>query len=839
MDPSDPSRVAAQVLSELIGDKSLDRFRTEYEKLHRALKKSHESEKRLIKKCRELNAEIVSNAAKVQTALKLSQEDQNTIGSLKREIEKAWKMVDASHEKEARAKETIQQLKTEIQNLSRLVEQGAGLSMGQENAVNELLKAKEELTLERDEQMAKIAEMRSQISETLEKMRQMDEQKVLADREMQTLKELVTTKRAEAEREARRKDRLEKEMKDVKHLTETRGQELRVKTETLKKLSDRLELLENQVKSQRSHTDMNQKAVEAARARHAKVTQEIEEQTVQVNALRSENQKQRDELRRRELESDQCLQDIQKKTKDRDAVLKQSKQLEDGKGELMRQADMLKAAISSAEREISREHAEHDKDKKAIVELEKDREMLTAALTAVDGETSQQVDLVKLNEQLRKELETDIAGHKLQSLKQRKTIYHLEKEREKFGDEVSDVHTKVTKVLEEIKLRDMTLQDVQKEIVDADAKLKDHQRLYESVRADRNLYSKNLIEAQDEIAEMKRKFKIMNHQIEQLKEEIQAKESAYVKEHFEHQKVEKEREVLKAELDRVKKTISQTDHDIANFKKEVNKLSHIINEADADRHRQQQDYDQIVAERDVLGTQLIRKNDELALICEKLKIQQATLTKGMRSLVRFDEDSRLLRIARSNMVREVRREKLAEAEGKPCGGDRSRAIPPGQMQVAKRQSSSIDQMQENVYALQRELLTERTKVKALSEELENPNNPHRWRRLEGVDPSPYEMVQKIQALQKRLIVKTEEVRPPRYHTAVWCAHSLPPLVRRWWRRTCSCRRRRRCSTSSRASSPGSPGPTWRSSSLSTTKACARRRDHSRPWPLSSTCVRRK
>lgn len=38
-----------------MGDKSLERFRSEYEKLHRALKKSHESEKRLIKKCRELN----------------------------------------------------------------------------------------------------------------------------------------------------------------------------------------------------------------------------------------------------------------------------------------------------------------------------------------------------------------------------------------------------------------------------------------------------------------------------------------------------------------------------------------------------------------------------------------------------------------------------------------------------------------------------------------------------------------------------------------------------------------------------------------------------------------
>ena len=64
-----------EVLQELVGDKSLERFRAEYEKLHRALKKSHEQEKRLIKRCRELNAEIVNNAAKVQTALKLSQEE--------------------------------------------------------------------------------------------------------------------------------------------------------------------------------------------------------------------------------------------------------------------------------------------------------------------------------------------------------------------------------------------------------------------------------------------------------------------------------------------------------------------------------------------------------------------------------------------------------------------------------------------------------------------------------------------------------------------------------------------------------------------------------------------
>ena len=49
------------------------------------------------------------------------------------------------------------------------------------------------------------------------------------------------------------------------------------------------------------------------------------------------------------------------------------------------------------------------------------------------------------------------------------------------------------------------------------------QTLYEAVCADRNVCSKNLIEARDEITEMKRKLKIMSHQIDQLKEEIAAK----------------------------------------------------------------------------------------------------------------------------------------------------------------------------------------------------------------------------------------------------------------------------------------------------------------------------
>ena len=68
-------------------------------------------------------------------------------------------------------------------------------------------------------------------------------------------------------------------------------------------------------------------------------------------------------------------------------------------------------------------------------------------------------------------------------------------------------------MVEDVKLKQNMISELKKETIENEGKLKQQQNLYEAVRADRNLYSKNLIEAQDEVAELKRKFKIAEHQI--------------------------------------------------------------------------------------------------------------------------------------------------------------------------------------------------------------------------------------------------------------------------------------------------------------------------------------
>merc|ERR1711959_569124 len=163
---------------------------------------------------------------------------------------------------------------------------------------------------------------------------------------------------------------------------------------------------------------------------------------------------------------------------------------------------------------------------------------------------------------------------------------------------------------------------------------------------------------------------------------------------------------------------------------EVQKLEAIIEKGEREMERQRKELDEVINERDILGTQLIRRNDELALLYEKIKIQQSTLQKGEIQYKERLEEIRTLRIKIAALKRELH--------------------------IAKQQVVNIDDLKKEVYQLQRELLQERTKVKALSEELENPMNVHRWRKLEGQDPASYEMIQKVKTLQRRLIAKTEE-----------------------------------------------------------------------------------
>ncbi len=152
--------------------------------------------------------------------------------------------------------------------------------------------------------------------------------------------------------------------------------------------------------------------------------------------------------------------------------------------------------------------------------------------------------------------------------------------------------------------------------------------MYEAVRSDRNLYSKNLIEAQDEVSELKRKFGIASLQINQLKDEIESKDTALTSSQHELGVARKESDKNKDEMNAEKTKNESLNAIVQNLKSELTRNTLIIRELNNDYEIKKKEIAKVINQRDVLGTQLIRRNDELALLYEKIKILQTNMSKG-------------------------------------------------------------------------------------------------------------------------------------------------------------------------------------------------------------------
>ncbi|KAG7315832.1 hypothetical protein KOW79_020698 [Hemibagrus wyckioides] len=676
------------VLDELVehGEewKHMEKFKLKYEKVITALKKSHENEKRLMTRCQALNAEISSSSVQVETALKLSHEDQATIRSLKKEIEKAWEMVDEASEKEKETKETMWNLREQINTLTEIVAERARTA--EEETRDSLLKIKEQLTAERDKLLSELVTLRESYETTRTKRYEAEEANMKAKKAISQLQQEVKVHQKECKKETRQKQKLEKDLKELYTDVEAQKEEIEMLNAQCQRGNDEQQRLEQQLHEQKILTEKVSKELEQLQVRNTGLQQEKDQNLLRLEQLTDENSQQAIKLKLEREKVNQMKQEIAKIVKIREATQKKLRLMEDQKLE-----NMIKA-------------------------------------TKV---TEQQTHLVKVKEQAKKKLDQDILNYRDEAEKQRKTILQLEKEQDRYIKEAKDLKKKVLSHMEELKVKTMKISKYKKKVAELETNLKQQNNLYDEVRVERHKYRKNLQDAQHEIMDMKDKMNSMSEETGQLTEEIKRKEAALVKEQLEFQRIEKEQEALKAELQKMKQQAQETKEYMDNQKVEVKRLLKVVADADAETALLKKELDQVISERDNLGTQLVRRNDELSVLDEKIKIQQSILKKGEIQYNQRVEDMRVLKLEIINLRREKR--------------------------VLNKTASNVEKLKQEVSYTQKELLKEQARCQSLQEELENPMNVHRWRRLEASDPDTFELIRRIHCLQWDLISKRKEV----------------------------------------------------------------------------------
>ena len=273
--------------------------------------------------------------------------------------------------------------------------------------------------------------------------------------------------------------------------------------------------------------------------------------------------------------------------------------------------------------------------------------------------------------------------------------------------------------------------DLSKKFSETNSRLKEFSALYDVVKNERNKYV-NLIQASSQaLAEMKEKIKILQNEVEILKNESLAKDRALQRERLAHQTAQLARDQLRLDTNRNMAVYRKKQESVEQQIVEIDKLNSIINGMEKEMLHLKKRYELAVESRNYTGVQLIDRNDELCILYEKANVQEQTLKQGEIALTAKEEGLRGLRL----QVAELQR----------------------QIEVTRKHIPNMPEYAAKIVQLQKDLKEEHEVVDALCKNLEDPSNLGRWRELGGDDPDAEQLAAKIQVLEERLNEKKEQL----------------------------------------------------------------------------------
>lgn len=540
----------------------------------------------------------------------------------------------------------------------------------------------------------------------------------------------------EKQRELRKKEKLERDLKQAKdendnHVLETTN--LRANVETLR--AD-LAKQTQQFRENKLLFDKFVKDNSSQQESYRKLQNEMAVQEANYTRLASDLQFKNSELRIKDEELNAMRQDITKLKWTNTKFTQKVKTLEDQKNLSTRQLEIQKNEIASLDKEFSECRDELENMRKEM------NEYLRMKDTVIKGGASQIRDKRSKNKFFTKEDENffkmkldallmDMKFLRIDNSNLRKHIRLLQRVKmEKIKCvEKADMLTK--KIKENNMAYNLTYADMERKNHDMKGQIKEINTKLESIRVERNTIAKNSIEARAEMAEMKTQMSLVTHQVDQLREQNSYKDAALLKERHENQQLVKNIDNYKDINMKLRKNIKKQEIIIKHKEKDVVKLMDEIEGNEQKKVSILKERQRVIAEKNIIGSQLIRRNDEIALLYEKIKLLEDSLNRGQVVYNRRLEDIRILKME----IKKLRCTNLYMAKG----------------------LETMEEQRREIFRIQQENLLVRTRCKVLEDELENPLNIHRWRKLKGSDPSLYEMMMKMQWLQKRLIKKTELV----------------------------------------------------------------------------------
>jgi hypothetical protein len=709
----------------------LSDFKAEYEKLSRSLKGAHENEMRIEKKCNALVNDTIAIREKAKNDSIEQDELHERKLHLTKEIEVAWKGVKTAHEKSTERKKKVLVIRKRNDALLEKIELGSGWTAEQKSTMNNLNRKEVELITKNKKEFKILESIRSEIKNILLSVQEEEEKRNVVESELVIMISKIDAVEKKTLSEQLNYSALTNTLDEKRLQVETESNNLKRLQQKVKDGNDGIHQLEQKLMSAK-------KQMEGYLELYDTLFHESKNTTFSLDGQMSKN-----------INETNLIQEIKEKIKNKkdDSIIIQKKivkvlkLIQVGKKRLSsieklfvkseKKRDALVNDIATLQSDKERSKKEVDTIKSNSDALVREKLILTSDSTKVMDRISKINLIYKINNNGRKNYEIEISSFITQARTQREIIEKLELEVTKYNEESKSMYNKYYTTLENVKYNNIKIVEIQKKILESNSRLKQQQNLYEQVRSERNLYSKNLVEAKNNITTMKVLFSRMNHDINQMKDEITIKDHSLVKEHFDHHKVEKRKIQIKNELTKIRKQIESSSQIQSSQLIEISKLNHIIQEAEEERQRQKKELNAVLGERDILTSQLVSRGSELDAIYKKIKIQRTYLQQGEKYFNEVMLKEKNMNVVLSNLFKTYN--------------------------DIQTDSSELPLLKRKAYLLETELFHEKSKVKALKDESEKMLNVHRWRKLQDSQPNVHAKILRVHELQKILIKKTELV----------------------------------------------------------------------------------
>lgn len=718
------------VVEELKQDTGLSKFKREYEFLFQALQSSNERVNSHIAQFQKLKEGMLIDTYGVETALHQTENDETLKKKLLAQIDQIKKMIESLKERDEKNQSRIELHKSNIAHINQTIKNWQILNNGDEEIIDRQ-NAVERLKSEIDFIRSKIKTLQTQQIEHKDKLSETILNRQNAQQAVAEQKVKLTNWQKKLEDQDKLRITEIKEIENLKkerdHLNSEKAQVIE-KQAQLKEAIEKLQITKLETTKQIKHSEKENATLYKNEIEMAKRFDDL----IQLNNLikkdLNDRKNESEKLEKDIVQHENMIAKAEQGIAAHETKLKSiQRKIEDEKHKQI----ATRNQIEDLEKICEEIRTQIDEDTKRSDELVRECNLLRDFLNKVDISNQEKVDEI-----WRAEKENELCNSRFGTLKKQQAMLMTElkimkDENVKLEKDISIMRTRQGALEEEIRLKTELVGKYSSNLSHLTVKLKQQQALYENVKRDKLLYSKQLSETQSEIVELRRKYKSLIQNISTLKEEIERKEEDLTKEYFKTKELEKNcdaqvktNELLTAYLKKKEGFFEELFEKIEGLKKTIEIFK-------TQKEKINEQLEIVVSERDLLSTEVIKRHKELRVLNEKLKIIDHLFKKCEGQ---FNSKATL-----SVSLKKTAKELLVE-------------IKDLKMEVEKIPELFIDYQ-----LLEKEYLNEKLKCNFLIQELQCPINVHKWRKLESTDNKAFEMLSKIYVLTKSLLQKNEAV----------------------------------------------------------------------------------